>query len=152
MTNAVRPRLRSSKRVRKVERRERAAPESLTTGGLVVLACLAVLATSLGYMRVRTVFEVRDYEIEASRLHGLTTVSRDEIKRLEARLGDLKRDETLREAALGAFGMIEPPAAAVGLLEVDAGRVAAVEAAERGAALELEQRRLEYQVAGWEVK
>jgi len=73
--------------------------------------CIVLLAASLtavGTWKVATVFELRDHEMEASRLQVLAQQRRDRYKALEARLSQLQGGESLRDAAVSGLGMVPP--------------------------------------------
>lgn len=75
---------------------------------LVCMLALAVCLAGVGTWKVSTVFEVRDYEMEASRLQVLAQLRRDRAKAMEARISNLQGGDSLREAALNGLGMQVP--------------------------------------------
>ncbi|MBI5155147.1 hypothetical protein HZA57_07915 [Candidatus Poribacteria bacterium] len=107
---------------------------------LAIVSCGAV-AAGLGLLHVNAGFRTRDYEFETRRLQELEQVRHDEVSRLEARLGMLKRKESLRDAALAHLGMVEPASTLVGEVEVNPDRVTAFREASERARTELEGKR-----------
>ena len=105
-------------------------PSQLRLPTLLVILATGAVATTMGVMLVGAQFQARDYEMEARRLQELSRERRDEVKKLQTRLGGMKRSETLREAAMGPLGMIEPHPADISQLDVDPALITEFERAE----------------------
>ncbi|MBI1290465.1 hypothetical protein GC173_04390 [bacterium] len=75
---------------------------------LLCMVLLVATFTGIGTWKVATVFELRDYEMEASRIQVITQMRRDRYKALEARLSELQGGDSLRAAALQGLGMEAP--------------------------------------------
>lgn len=108
-------------------------PKRLRLSSLFVILALGAMGTVLGVTVVDARFTAQDHEFETRRLQESAKLRRDEIRDLNSRIGDFKRGESLREAAMGPLGMIEPSAESVGRLEVDESRVDEVRRAAREA-------------------
>ncbi len=141
---------RTSRVQHKIEKREEPVAQ-LKPYGLLVILAVAAIATALGCLQVKIQFDARDYQIETRRLQELASVHRDEIRKLETRLGDLKRDENLREAALGPLGMVEPSPSDIRSLTIDDTRVQIFRTASTDAREAIESRRHNLQEEGKEV-
>lgn len=75
---------------------------------MLVVFAVGAVGSALGVAQVKVQFDARDYAIEARRMQELAQLRRDEVRKLEARLGGLKAGQNLREVAMGPFGMVEP--------------------------------------------
>lgn len=128
------------------------SPATLGAAGVLTIFGIAGVATALGLSAVHQQFSVRDHQIEARRLQELAGTRRDDVRKLETQIGFLTRDESLREAALGPLGMVEPAADSVQDLEVDAQRAAEIAAAHDRARARLAAMREEYDAFGKEVR
>lgn len=111
---------RDQRQSRRAVAREASTP--LKVGGLLLILGAGAVAALLGVVIVDVRFEARDMEIETRRLQELAGERRGEIRALEAEIGQLKRGESLREAALGPLGMVEPAPAVVDRMEVSEAR------------------------------
>ncbi|MCC6546523.1 hypothetical protein IT570_05080 [Candidatus Sumerlaeota bacterium] len=99
----------STRKVKKLSRtRENGAPPPVDMrflGGLVIVGLVFI---GLGYLRVSSVFSMRDDEMEARRLQELAQQRRDRFKTMTSRLSHLRRAEVLRTTAEDSFGMAIP--------------------------------------------
>lgn len=129
----------------------RESPPTLSVGAVTVIFGAAGIAAALGLSVVHLQFNARDHQIEARRLQELAGQRRDDVRKLETHIGFLTRDESLREAALGPLGMVEPSLESVQDLEVDAFRARRLVRAERAARARMEELREEYESLGREV-
>ncbi len=118
---------------------------------LAVVLAIGAVATGLGIAQVRARFDARDYSIEARRIQDLATVRRDEVRKLEAKIGGLKAGQNLREAATGPLGMIEPAPEFVSVLEVSEDVRDMFADASAQARSDLDERLAEYTRTGKEV-
>lgn len=132
----------------KSRRQTEPAPLTLRLRDLVGILLAGAMVTSLGVTIVKMRFEARDYEIEAARLQEMTSLRRDEVKRLEARLGLMHRDEVLRETAIEDLGMIDPETSSVEKLALDETRETAYREAQHQARQQLESKR--QQLVAWQ--
>lgn len=124
---------RATRRVRRMQEVRDEAPATLSMRGLLLIFGVAAAASALGAVQVQERFRQRDFEIEARRMQDLAAARHDELKRLEASVGILKSDANLREAAISAFGMTEPPTQIVGELTIDPQRTRQIARAARKA-------------------
>ncbi|MEQ8820840.1 MAG: hypothetical protein RLY93_11400 [Sumerlaeia bacterium] len=118
-------------------------PKPLTAGPLCVIAAFASLAIVLGMVQVSASFAARDFEIETRRMQELASVERDEVKRLEARLSRLGRDDSLRAVAQEELKMVEPPSETIGQIAIDPVRRQALSHAADEKLRELEAERVD---------
>ena len=99
----------SSRRAKKSARsNETPAPPPVDTRFLVTLIGVAALFVGLGFLRVHSVFSMRDDEMETRRLQELAQQQRDRYHSLTSRLAQLQRTEVLRTTAEGSLGMAMP--------------------------------------------
>ncbi len=107
---------RSSRRVRKSE-----PVPVLGYGFFFSMVAIGAMITAGGLLKVHTVFEARDLEMETRRLQEVAQEKRDRYKVLNSRLSSLRRMEVLRGAAQDSLGMIEPAPQAMTTLTIDEG-------------------------------
>lgn len=137
-------------RAAKKPRAGKSAAAPLGTRGLFSIFAIAAVGAVLGAAQVKVQFDARDYAIEARRVQELTQIRRDEVRKLEARIGGLKAGQNLREVAMGPFGMVEPAPESVSAIEVDEDVKEEFAKASREAAEALKTRREAYARAGKE--
>lgn len=136
-----------SRTVRK-SRAPKAPAAPLGVKGMLTVFAIGAIGTALGVTQVKVQFDARDYAIEARRVQELAQLRRDEVRKLEARIGGLKAGQNLREVALGPFGMVEPET--VSSIEVDGNMKDEFAKAAQEAEAALKARREQYARAGKE--
>jgi len=99
----------TTKKVKKLSRsNEGVAPPPVDARFIAMLAVVSLLFVGLGFLRVHSVFSLRDDEMETRRLQELAQQRRDKFKSLTSRLAQLQRTEVLRTTAEGSLGMAIP--------------------------------------------
>ncbi|MDK2970790.1 MAG: hypothetical protein PWP23_545 [Candidatus Sumerlaeota bacterium] len=134
---------RGQKETRRRTPRETAPPAPLHIGALALILAAGAVAAALGVVIVDARFEARDLEIETRRIQELSSERRGDIRALEAQIGQLKRGESLRQAALGPLGMIEPAPAVVDRMDVSEERAESIRRASQKARQLLVEKRAE---------
>lgn len=134
---------RTQRETRRRAPRETAAPAPLHIGALALILAAGAVAATLGVIVVDARFEARDLEIETRRLQELSGERRGDMRALEAQIGQLKRGESLRQAALGPLGMIEAAPAVVDRMDVSGERAQSVRRASQKARQLLVEKRAE---------
>ncbi len=95
-------------RRRKKQRGENTPPPQIGVRFVATMCVIGGFFIALGFYKVTTVFELRDYEIETRRLQELTQQKRDRSRMLEAHLSNLRRAEVMKTVAEDGLEMVVP--------------------------------------------
>ncbi|MEO8377343.1 MAG: hypothetical protein ABI579_06705 [Candidatus Sumerlaeota bacterium] len=99
----------STRKVKKLSRaNDKGAPPPVDIRFIATLIVISMLFIGLGFIRVHSVFSLRDDEMETRRLQELAQQRRDKYKSMTSRLAQLQRTEVLRTTAEGSLGMAIP--------------------------------------------